>query len=63
MIYVTTVFRTMWGNWVTETKEFNDKVKALRYMYGVRNKGHIIDHYKCDYPEDNDWLHARIKLI
>lgn len=63
MIYVTTVFRTIWGNWVTETKEFNDKVKALRYMYGVRNKGHIIDHYKCDYPEDNEWLNRRIRLI
>ena len=63
MIYVTIVFRSITGKWMTETKEFSDKVKALRFMYSVRSKGHIIDHWKCDYPEDNEWLNRRIKLI
>ena len=62
MIYVTIVFRTILGKWMTETKEFNDKVKALRFMYGVRNKGYIIDHWKCDDPLDHEWLCHRIKL-
>ena len=62
MIYVTIVFRSVFGTWLTETKEFNNRVKALRFMYSVRNKGHIIDSWKCDYPEDNEWLTRRISL-
>ena len=62
MIYVTIVFRSITGKWMTETKEFSDKVKALRFMYSVRSKGHIIDHYKCDDPEDTEYLSRRIKL-
>ena len=62
MIYVTIVFRTIMGRWMTETKEFSDVKKALRFMYSMRSKGHIIDHYKCDYPEDSEYLNRRIKL-
>lgn len=62
MIYVTIVFRSVFGTWLSETKEFHDRVKALRFMYSVRNKGHIIDSWKCDYPEDNEWLTRRISL-
>ena len=63
MIYITIVFRSITGKWMTETKEFSDRVKALRFMYSVKSKGHIIDHWKCDDPEDTEYLNRRIKLV
>ena len=62
MIYITVVFRTVFGVWKTETKEFSNKVKALRFMYAARAKGHIIDSWTCDDYTDNEWLGRRFTL-
>ena len=62
MIYVKVVWRTIFGNWVTETKEFGNKIAALRFMYSARSKGHIIDSWTCDDYMDNEWLGRRFRL-
>lgn len=62
MIYVTVIWKTIFGNWVTETKEFNNRASALRFMYSARSKGHIIDGYTCDDYIDNEWLGRRFKV-
>ena len=63
MIYIDVVFKSkLTGKWLIETKEFDDCVKALRFMYSMKNKGNIIDGWRCDDPEDNEYLGRRFKL-
>lgn len=63
MIYVDIVYRSkLTGKWMQETKQFRDCISALRGMYAMRSKGIIIDGWRCDYPEDNEYLTRRIKL-
>ena len=45
-----------------ETKEFHTPYNALRFMYGMRGKGHFILGYRCDDPIDAEWLNKRFKL-
>lgn len=63
MIYVTIVSKSkLTGIWMTETKEFPTKEKALRFMYAMRNKGIIIDDYRCDDYIEHEWLNKRFRL-
>ena len=63
MIYVTIVYKSkLTGIWMQDEKVFTDKKAALRGMYSMRSKGIIIDGWKCDYPEDNEYLTRRFKL-
>lgn len=45
-----------------EAKEFHSKEMALRFMYGMQSRGHLIQGWSCDDPEDNEWLNRRFKL-
>ena len=63
MIYVSIVYKSkLTGKWMTEEKEFHTKEMALRGMYAMRNKGIIIDGWRCDDALDHQWLSIRIKL-
>lgn len=63
MIYVNIVSKSkLTGIWMTETKEFATKEKALRFMYAMRNKGIIIDEYRCDDYIEHEWLNKRFIL-
>lgn len=62
MIFVDIVYKSIFGQWKTDTKEFTCKEQALRGMYAMRNKGLIIDGWRCDDPMDNEWLTHRFKL-
>ena len=42
-------------------KELHDKKSALRFMYMMRNNGIWIRGWRCDDPEDNEWLNKRFK--
>ena len=59
MVYVDVRFK---GSTTTETKEFHTPYNALRFMYGMRGKGHIIMGYRCDDIFDSEWLDKRFKL-
>lgn len=58
MIYVTVWFKDQAQS---ETKEFHNRITALRFMYGIRRKGHIIINYYADDPEDTEWINRRFK--
>ena len=63
MIYVDIVYKSkLTRKWMTETKEFHTPQMALRGMYAMRNKGIIIDGYRCDDYTDHEWLDRRFKL-
>ena len=63
MIYVIIVyFSKLHNKLMYDTKEFTDKVKALRGIYAMRSKGIIINGWKCDDPLDNEYLTRRVKL-
>ena len=62
MIYVDIVYKSIFGQWKTDTKEFKSKQMALRGMFAMRSKGLIIDSWRCDDPLDNEWLSYRFKL-
>ncbi|MBO7731239.1 MAG: hypothetical protein J6S67_01750 [Methanobrevibacter sp.] len=63
MIYVDVVYQTKYTKkWIRETKEFSTKEVALRAIYGLRDKGFIIDGYRCDDYTDAQWLDRRVKL-
>lgn len=59
MVYVDVIFK---GHKEVETKEFHTPYNALRFMYGMRGKGHLIMSYRCDDPYDYQWLEKRFKL-
>ena len=59
MIYVTVWFKE---SKQAETKSFNNVKSALRFMYTMRGKNHIISGYYCDDPFDTEWLNRRFKL-
>lgn len=61
MIDVDVLFKTKTGERKNETKKFNNKVSALRYMYGIERKGHIVLGWKCDHAEDNNYLTKRFR--
>ena len=62
MIYVDVVFKSkLTGKWMIETKEFRSAQMALRGMYAMRNKGLIIDGYRCDDYTDHEYLDRRFK--
>lgn len=62
MIYINVIFKSKNGQFIQETKTFDDCIKALRFMYGIRRKGHIIDGYKCDDPEESEYLNERFRI-
>ena len=63
MIYVDIVYQAAFTKkWTRSTKEFVNKWQALRGMYAMRDKGIIIDAWRCDDPLDNEWLSYRFKL-
>ena len=63
MIEVDVVFKSkLSGTWMIETKSFNTKESALRFMYAMKNKNNIIDGYRSDDPYDSEWLNKRFKL-
>ena len=62
MIFVDIVYKSIFGQWKTDTKEFTCKEQALRGMYAMRSKGLIIDGWRCDDPMDNEWLTHRFEL-
>lgn len=59
MVYVDVSFDK--GKTIT-TKEFETTKVALRFMYAIRGKGHLILGYRCDDPYENEWLGRRFKL-
>lgn len=62
MIYVDIVYKSkLTGKWMIETKTFHTAKMALSGMYAMKNKGIIIDSWRCDDPADNDWLNVRFK--
>lgn len=63
MIYVDTVYKTKFTKkWVRETKVYPNKIVALRAIYGLRDKGFIIEGYRCDDPTDSEYLNRRVSL-
>ena len=63
MIYVDVVSVTpITHKPIITTREFPYKESALRFMFMIRNKGYIIDGWRCDDPLDNEWLNHRFKL-
>ena len=63
MIYVDVVYKTkLTKKWISETKVYPNKIVALRAIYGLREKGFIIEGYRCDDPTDNSWLNRRVQL-
>lgn len=42
-------------------REFHNKKTALRFMYMIRNQGYLILGWRCEDPEDNEWLNKRFK--
>ena len=63
MIYVDIVYKAVFtGKWTRNTKEFTNKWAALRGMFAMRDKGLIIEGWRCDDPLDNEWLSYRFKL-
>lgn len=47
--------------WVGSIKGFTSKEKALGFMKSTddKNKESFVTGWKCDYPDDNDWLFQR----
>ncbi|MBO7696337.1 MAG: hypothetical protein J6T10_27180 [Methanobrevibacter sp.] len=63
MIIVEVIFiNRILNKYMVEEKCFNCRIKALRFMYGMRRKGHIINGWRCDHEEDNEYLSKRFKL-
>ena len=63
MIYVDTVYKTKFTKkWIQETKVYANKLLALRAIYALREKGFIIEGYRCDDYSDAEWLNGRVKL-
>ena len=48
------------GIWYEDYIIFYDVKKALRFLYGTRDK-YIIQSWECDNPEDNNYLNYRFK--
>lgn len=61
MIYVNIMFNGSKGVEI-ETKEFHNAKTALRFMYAMNGKGHIILGYSADDPYDSEFLNRRFKL-
>ena len=63
MIYIEVIFiNKILNKYIVEERSFNCRIKALRFMYGMKRKGHIINCWRCDYPEDNEYLSRRFYL-
>lgn len=62
MIEVSVLFTYKTGEIKEETRKFNNKYSALRFMYGIERKGNIVTGWKCDLPEDNNYLSKRFRL-
>lgn len=62
MIEIDVLYRLKTGEQKNETKSFNNRVSALRFMYGIERKGNIVLGWKCEHSEDNDYLGRRFKL-
>lgn len=62
MVYVDVLFNLKNGERKQETKQLCNKICALRFMYNIRRKKHTVLGWKCDYPEDNEYLSKRFHL-
>ena len=62
MIEVFILFTYKTGERKEETRTFDNKYSALRFMYGIERKGNLITGWKCKHAEDNDYLSKRFHL-
>ena len=64
MIYVMyQYFSKSEGKYLDGETEFNSPVKALRFMYSIKGReDYFLDGYRCDDPEDDEYIGRRIKL-
>lgn len=62
MIEVLILFIYKTGERKEEKRTFDNKYSALRFMYGIERKGHLITGWKCEHSEDNDYLSKRFHL-
>lgn len=62
MIKVYILFNYKTGGRKEESQKFDNKYSALRFMYGIERKGHLITGWECEYKEDNDYLSNRFYL-
>lgn len=62
MIEVSFIYKTKDGTSKEDARKFNSKQMALRFMYGMSHKGNYITGWKCDLPDDNEWLNKRFHL-
>lgn len=62
MIEVNILFIYKSGERKEETRTFYNKISALRFMYGIERKGHLITGWKCEHVEDHEYLSKRFYL-
>lgn len=62
MIYVNVLFKYKSGEIKEETRKFDNKYSALRFMYGIERKGNIVTGWKCNLLEDHNYLSKRFRL-
>ena len=62
MIEVSVLFKYKTGEVKEETRKFDNRYSALRFMYGIEHNYHIVTGWKCDNPKDNEYLSKRFRL-
>ena len=62
MIYIDVLYRLKTGEKKNDTKSFNNKISALRFMYGIERKGNIVLGWRCEHSEEHEYLRRRFKL-
>lgn len=41
--------------------QFDSRIKALRFLYGIKKRGYVILGWFCDYDDDAEYLNRRFK--
>ena len=43
------------------SNQFDNRIKALRFLYGIKKRGYTITGWICDDPYDNEYLDLRFR--